>query len=320
MKFINEARTIITKNFSSNPFLIKGLILGAFLVFFLIGDKPLYLDEAVSYLITQDFSKMLYIFWNYEGNMWLYYLLLHFWSYLGSSETILRSLSALFAIATLISSYFLARKIFDEKTANIALILLSMNVLFIKNAQFARGYSLLILLTTICTFLFRKLLDKKTNLYASLYALIAVASVYTHLFGSLVIASHFIYLLYQRDKKQLFFFSKIYVIIGFLILPLLIAPSMESGQINWITLPGLFEVFATFFYLLGDFIAVAGVLSFLVLWFFISHKKYTFYDKNIRRSRRYDKIKTLHLFLKFELPEGSYPLPHHQNSDPPLFP
>lgn len=145
---------ILTKKHIDLLFLSLGLTLASVLSFIHLGNKNLYLDEVATFTSTRNWTDMSNILKNLEGNMWLYYFLIYLWTKLGTNEFILRSLSAFFSIATIIPLFYLGKSILGNRAARIAMILLPINVFFIKNAQNARSYSLLILLTTISSYLF----------------------------------------------------------------------------------------------------------------------------------------------------------------------
>lgn len=240
-----------------NKYLILGFILTTILGLLLLGNKSLFLDEATSLGISYDWNTMISIFWKFEGNMWLYYLLLHFWLTLGTSVAILRSLSVLFAILTLIPVYFLSKDLFNKNTANLMMIILPLNLLFIKNAQFARGYSLLVFLTTLATLILFKLSNKYSVKLIVCYILVSALAIYSHLFAVLILISHFIFIIYLKNKKLLIrhLFALLFIFV--FALPLLMAPSIKSSQINWISVPDASSLIATFSYLTFDFFPLA---------------------------------------------------------------
>ncbi len=251
-------------------FIALGLSLALSLSLYYLGNKSLFLDEVGSFTITQNWTHMQSIFRNSEGNMWFYYILLYFWTRLGTSEIILRSLSAIFAIATIIPLFYLTKHIFGNRTARISMILFPINIFFVKNAQFARGYSLLILLTTISSYLFLLYVHTSKKRYLLLYIILSVLSVYTHLFALFVIASQLFSLMFLQNKKSWKYFAVAYALILVLIIPIFISPSIHSQQINWIMKPTLIYFVGIYAILSGDFLPTTLISSLLILWYLYS--------------------------------------------------
>src|SRR3974377_1043484 len=76
--------------------------LGAALRFHDLGRRSLWFDEGVSVGIARlDWYNFARILWGREANMALYYLVLRLWLQLGGEEAFIRSLSVVFAVATI---------------------------------------------------------------------------------------------------------------------------------------------------------------------------------------------------------------------------
>jgi hypothetical protein len=106
-----------------------------------ISAYPMY-DEAASWTFaTLPWNSFWKVMWDYEANMVLYYLILRAWVYLGDSETVLRSLSVIFGVATVFAIYDLGSRLFNRRTGVIAAGFLTVHALHIEWSQQARGYS-----------------------------------------------------------------------------------------------------------------------------------------------------------------------------------
>jgi mannosyltransferase len=126
-------------------------VLGAFLRFYHIGVKSLWIDEAFSFRSTQlPLSQIWGAQALVEPNPPLYYTLLKLWILcFGESETALRSLSAVNGILTIPLIYVLGRALGKQQLGFIAALLLAISPINIKFSQEARGYSLLTLAITL---------------------------------------------------------------------------------------------------------------------------------------------------------------------------
>jgi len=220
-------------------------------------------DEVASILVSQRADIFLHSIRFEEGNSWAYYLLLHFWLMLGSGEFMVRSLSVVFAVATIPVFYLVAKKLFSEKVARIAIILLPLHILFIYSAQAARGYSLELFLSILGVYFFLKAREEKKFLIP--YVISVSLSIYAHLFSGFVFLAETVFL-----RKFLPFLA-----VGILCLPLLLMPSFHSGQVDWIPHPSLLNIAATVVLLTGDFLPLLIINSFLFVYSFFQRKKST---------------------------------------------
>ncbi|MGH8524801.1 MAG: glycosyltransferase family 39 protein, partial [Gammaproteobacteria bacterium] len=174
------------------------------LLFFHIGRESLWLDEVVNLPASRGtWLQSWEYFTQVPEQHPLYYLLLRAWLHLGSSELALRSLSALFALATVWATFFLARELFDDLVAINASALLALSPFLIYYGQEARMYSLLGLLTTVSSYLLlRVIATERLGLLVG-YLFVTVLGAYTHPFFMLVVAAHLGTLLSRRRSGSL---------------------------------------------------------------------------------------------------------------------
>ncbi len=121
--------------------------MGAFLRFYAIGSKTLWLDEAFSIWVAH---QPLVASWAWliriDQHPPLYYGLLHFWQALfGDGQGTVRALSALCSTLAIVFFYGGCRRWFDEQTALIASFVLAVSPFHIRYAQETRMYALLTL-------------------------------------------------------------------------------------------------------------------------------------------------------------------------------
>jgi mannosyltransferase len=138
----------------------------AYLRFYAIGAKTIWLDEAFSiFMGAKPAAEMLGLVVEIEKHPPLYYLLLHYWMRLGGdSAGWVRSLSALFGVFT-IPLIYLAGKHFAGRTVGLlAALILAVNPLQVAFAQETRVYTLLTFAATFAIWMVARLL---TETYAS---------------------------------------------------------------------------------------------------------------------------------------------------------
>ena len=146
----------------------------------------------------------------------LYYLLLHGWMRIfGSSEIAIRSLSFLFFLATVLTVYFIGKRLWDRKTGLIASLLALTNPFLFTYAFEGRMYSLLVLTSTLSLYFFLKK-------HRWGFILATTAALYTHHFSLFVVIFEAIWRFKENWGKNLKQFIKSFfdfLIIGLLYLP-----------------------------------------------------------------------------------------------------
>jgi mannosyltransferase len=212
--------------------------------------RPFWFDELVSVEIAGLSPRdLLEYVVTVESNMTLYHALLSPWVAISGDVGFVRALSILFALAALPFVYALARRLFDRRTAVIAVLLTSVNVSFVGHARDARSYMLALLLVTAATyFLVRAVEDTRTRFWA-LYAVAAALAVWAHLLAGLVIVAHAAWLLLERRRVPQRRAVLAIGAVGLLVLPLALAIVLggQRAQLDWVPrpgprkLPGLFE-------------------------------------------------------------------------------
>ncbi len=173
------------------------LIIGASLRLLNLGKESIWWDEGFSIWVAKmGLLGMLKTVAAVDFNPPLYYLLLHVWMRLfGGSETAVRSLSALFGILSIAAIYFLAERIFNKKTGLIAALFLSISEFQVYYSQEARGFTLMLFLTILSFYYFIGLLRARNFASSVGYVASSVLLLYTHLFGLVMIAAQWVYLI-----------------------------------------------------------------------------------------------------------------------------
>jgi mannosyltransferase len=232
------------------------LVIAAVLRFYSLGRSSFWIDEASSVaLVSMPWRKFLHTLWTYEANMTLYYLLLRAWMHMGTSEAMLRALSALFGVAGVGALYVLGRRLVAPKAALLAAALLAVNVLHIQTSQDTRAYTLVVLLVILSTHAFVNAVEapERTRGWV-IYVALSVLSVYAHLFAVLVIGAQ--WLAAGTGRLRRIGARRVMAIAAGLGLPLvplgLFVLLHDHGQLDWIrSLYSAGFVFSTFLLLNG---------------------------------------------------------------------
>jgi mannosyltransferase len=237
-----------------------------------LGSRSFWGDEAFSVTLARKPSAE---FWHVvstsQANMSLYYVLLRVWTTLGDGETVVRLLSVLAAAMGVLVLYKAAARLFDRRVATLAALLLAVNGFFLRYAQEARSYALVLFLTTLATLLFLVLEERRDARRVGVaYVLIGALALYAHFFAAFVLGAHLIALAVARRplRAQLLRLAAI----GLLIVPLaLFALSRDAGQISHLTRPTPMDVVLTLRQLAGGTyrllaLYAAGVFVAAVTW------------------------------------------------------
>lgn len=143
-----------------------------------------------------------------ELNPPLYFLLLRLWiKTFGESNRVLRSLSVIFGLATILAVFLLGRKMFDERIGLAAAGVLAILPLHIQYSQEIRPYALSVLLVTFASLVYWRAYQavgqREERRYWLFYTGLVTASFYTHYFTPGVFAAHGLFALMQPRSLRL---------------------------------------------------------------------------------------------------------------------
>jgi mannosyltransferase len=228
--------------------------IAALLRFHLLGEKIFWFDECVGVEICRlDWFNFARILWRREANMSLYYLFLRFWLHLGNTPAFVRSLSVIFALATVPALYLLGRRLFDSRTGLMAAVLVALNAYHIRYSQEARSYALTVLLCVLSSLFFVESLENSSRRARLSHVLTSSLAVYAHFFAVLLILAQYLSLRSLEGAQIPRETGKNWRWIALAVLPVaMFVVTTGAGPLNWIppvSLRGL-RVFAI--YLTGN--------------------------------------------------------------------
>jgi 4-amino-4-deoxy-L-arabinose transferase-like glycosyltransferase len=202
-----------------------------------LGARSLWGDEAFSVtLARKPFGEFWHVVATSQANMSLYYVLLRGWTALGDGEAVVRLLSLLAGVLAVAVLYRAAESLFDRRVATLAALLLAVNGFFLRYAQEARSYSLVLLLTTVATVLFLMLEERRAPSLDAAYVAVGGLAFYAHFFAAFVLAGHLLALAVagRPVRAQLLRLGAI----GALVVPLaLFALFRDAGQVSHLKRP-----------------------------------------------------------------------------------
>lgn len=215
-----------------------------------LTSKPFWFDECFSVeLARMQWGSFLRVIWWREANMSLYYALLRVWLHFGGGEFFIRSLSVVFAAATIPAIYWLARQLYGRNVALLAAIFFTFNAYNVRYSQEARSYTLFALLVTLSSGFFVSWLRDPGRRNRAAYIATSVLAVYAHFYALLLIAAQWLVLRVLGAPRQDNFESTVppkapWKAIGLGVLPVLaFIGTTGAGPIHWIHRPGLHDLF-----------------------------------------------------------------------------
>jgi mannosyltransferase len=160
-----------------------GIVVGAaglvFFFFFFYTRSAMWLDEALTVNIARLPLSQLHAALKQDGAPPLYYVALHVWTgVFGTSNLAVRSLSACFMTATVVATWFAARRFAGVKAAWIAAALMFASPYAIRYATEARMYSLEMLLVATGIIAFQRAMEKPSVGRLAVVALLVALLVY----------------------------------------------------------------------------------------------------------------------------------------------
>ena len=241
--------------------LILITIVAASLRFHALAAKTFWFDEGVSVGIARldgyDFARIL---WRREANMSLYYLLLRGWLRLGESEAFVRSLSIVFALATIPVLYFLGRRLFGARAGLIAALLLAVHAYHVRYSQEARSYSLMVLLCAGSSLFFLQSLELPSRRNRIAAIVLSSAAVYAHFYSGLLILAQWLSLLFlegQSIPKQM---RRDWRWIALWVSPIAVfVATTGAGPLRWIRRPGFKDLWELGLRLTGNHGVLLGI-------------------------------------------------------------
>ena len=255
--------------------LVLLLIAAAVVRLYCLACKPFWFDETFSVELARiDWKSFFRLLWWREANMSLYYALLRIWLHFGNSAFFIRSLSVVFAVATLPALYWLAKSLYGRKVALIATALFALNDFDVRYSQEARSYALFLLLATLSSGFLIRFLRDPTPRYRSAYIVFSILSVYAHFYALLLLLSHWLVLRYagvpaadEIGPRIWADLKRAWITIALVVAPLIVfVAKTGSGPIRWIQRPGLLDIFNFCFYFSGGIPFLSAAACLLALY------------------------------------------------------
>ncbi len=126
----------------------------------------------------------------------LYYLILHYWILVfQDSELAMRLPSVVFSVLAVYVVYRIGGRLFSREVGLLSALIAGISAFQIAEAQSARMYSLLVLLTLVSMYAFIRLRDETTWGRSLEYVAVTVALLYTHVYGIFIVVAQNLFVL-----------------------------------------------------------------------------------------------------------------------------
>lgn len=235
--------------------LLLGLVgIGSAIRFSHLTAKPFWFDECFSVELARlRLGSFLRTLWWREATAALYNVVLRVWLHFGQSPFFIRSLSVVFAVATIPAIYWLALQLYDRRVALLAAVLFTFNAFNVRYAQEARTYALFVLLAAVSSAFFVAWLREPKRSHRIGYIATSILAVYAHFYALLLVAVQwFVFRLFDASgprasepSNPTAWRPRPWRAIGIAALPaLLFMTRTGAGPIRWIRRPGLHDVLA----------------------------------------------------------------------------
>jgi len=227
-----------------------------------IGDKSIWLDEGVAVAIARArTTEMLNFVRNTELHASPFYILLHPWTFLGTSETAVRSLAVVFGVLAVLATWSVGKR---YGVAFGAALILSVTPVFIEYEQEARVYTLLMAMSAISTLLYLRVTERWTLLRAGLYVPAAGVMIYLHPIGAFVVVAHALAVLLFRPRREWLRLMAMFIPVVVLWIPMISFAMRNGDRIAWIP-PLSFDLAFTHMVALGGGLVASSVLLVLLV-------------------------------------------------------
>jgi 4-amino-4-deoxy-L-arabinose transferase-like glycosyltransferase len=212
--------------------------LGCAVRFASLGVQSYHHDEVITVarVIPGSFTHMLDEVKRSESNPPLYYVLAWGWAKpFGTGEVAMRSLSALFGLATVPVSYLVGVELSNRRAGLIAAGIVAVNPMLIWYSQEARSYAVLVFFCAVSLLFFARALRTGRATDLSLWALSSALALCSHYFAVFAVAIEALWLLLALRERWRAVVPAVagVALVGAALIPL-ISAQVNPTHIGWI--------------------------------------------------------------------------------------
>jgi uncharacterized membrane protein len=224
------------KKFYNELLLLAILLLALALRVHHLAFKSISIDEAIGAFYAKEAIHRVLIMTINDVHPPLFYLLHHFWiKMFGMSEVALRSISIVFALASIWTIYHLARTLFNRRVGLMAALLLATSPWHVWISQNGRSNSMLIFLILLSTYFFIRILQMPNRRWFIWYGIVTGLALLTHYFAFMIWAVQLTLLLshpnLRRSVGHFWWYTQGYIFLGYFIwLPFMVSQFISKTR------------------------------------------------------------------------------------------
>jgi xanthosine utilization system XapX-like protein len=214
------------------------MALGAAMRFASLGLQSFHHDEVITVarVLPGSFSHMLAEVKHSESNPPLYYAMAWGWAKaFGTSEFGIRSLSALFGLATIPIAYLVGAELSSRRAGLIAAALVAVNPMLIWYSQEARSYALLVFFCAVSLLFFARALRTRKGADLALWSLSSALALCSHYFAVFAVGIEAVWLLIALRSRRGPVLAAVGAVgvVGAALIPLIVA-QINPTHVGWI--------------------------------------------------------------------------------------
>jgi uncharacterized membrane protein len=197
------------------------------------------LRSYVTYSPEYSGGDVLTIMWKDKLHPPLYFFMLHYiLALFGNSAIALRAFSVLISVASVLAAYFIGKEFKDSRLGWIFAIFMVLSPYCLEYSVMVRLYPLAMLLGLLSTYFLLRIAVNKTISFSDPvnygYILVSLAGMYTYYSFSVVLLSHFCFIVILSEKrlKNLLKIISLYLVILIFVIPWVFPFLDGMGQVN----------------------------------------------------------------------------------------
>src|SRR5215469_12076133 len=239
----------------------------------IVRDSAMGNDEvATRWAALLSLHELAHLLRHVDGVHGLYYLLMHFWTVVGSTPTVLRIPSVIAMVIAVALTAVLARRLTGSGWAGLfAGLIMALTPSISYYAQTARSYAMVLACVVAATLVLTQALSceaaedrRRATRWWVIYAALIALGGYLNEMSLLLLAAHAVTVLLARyGRRSLTRWLTASAIATALVLPLVALSVRQHAAVSWIGRPGLAALRTLFHDYLGPSTAV-GILLLLV--------------------------------------------------------
>jgi mannosyltransferase len=225
-------------------------LIGLVLRVIALNTRGIFYDDAFSFFLSRQPLGAIISGTAADTMPPLYYFLLHFWITFGHQLWVLRLLSVLLSLLTIIMAYFAINELFGCEPALLTSFLLAISPFQIYHAQELRMYSLLLLMLIIYNWMFFKVMNSQAGtkeyfISSMVMVLAGCGALYSHNLAIFSMMAPLIYLLIKRKWRLFAWVLPCHIVMMVLFIPWLLYVPEQIEKIQrafWTPRPGIVEI------------------------------------------------------------------------------